>query len=370
MRTLVQLSSRTLLIALVGVPMLLYSLYLVVVAADRYVSESIVTVRQAGNDSAAAAIPGAAMLLAGVNPPAHQDTLFVKEFVHSLGLLLKLEQRLQLREHFASPAMDWPYRLGRDARQEEFLAYYRERVQVLFDDRSSLLTIRAQGFDPAFAQKLGQAILEESERFVNETSHRIARERLRFSESELELAGKRLQQARTELLEFQNRHQMLDPAAQAAATGMLASELEAVRSRLEAELGGLLAYLNEGSYQVKALRNRIAALDKQIEAERRRATSNGRKGERLTALALDFHALKLQTEFATDAYKLALGAVENARIEATRKLRNLVVVEPPSLPETAEYPLRTYNLSTLLAVCLLLFAMVRLVLATIREHQD
>ena len=52
------------------------------------------------------------------------------------------------------------------------------------------------------------------------------------------------------------------------------------------------------------------------------------------------------------------------------KLRSLVVVEPPSLPETAEYPLRTYNLSTLLAVCLLLFAIVRLVLATVREHQD
>ena len=370
MKRLVQLSSRTLLIALVGVPLLLYSLYLAVVAADRFVSETIVTVRQAGGDSTAAAIPGAAMLLAGVNPPAHEDTLFVKEFVHSLGLLLKLEQRLNLREHFATPVADWPYRLDRDASQEKFLAYYRQRVEVLFDDRSTLLKVRVQGFDPAFAQKLSQAILEESERFVNETSHRIARERLRFSEGELELAGKRLQQARTDLLTFQNRHQLLDPMAQAAATGVLASELEGSRSRLEAELGGLRAYLNEDSYQVKALRSRIAALDRQIEAERRRVTSSGRKGERLSALAIDFQALQLQTEFATDAYKLALGTVENARIDATRKLRSLVVVEPPSLPQTAEYPLRTYNLATLLAVCLLLFAIVRLVLATVREHQD
>jgi capsular polysaccharide transport system permease protein len=369
MRTLVQLSSRTLLVALVAMPLLLHSLYLALVAADRYVSETIVTVRQAGNDSAAA-IPGAAMLLAGVNPPAHEDTLFVKEFVHSLGLLLKLEERLQLREHFARPAADWPFRLAHGASQEEFLAFYRQRVQVLFDDRSSLLKVRAQGFDPAFAQKLSQAILEESERFVNETSHRIARERLRFAEGELELAGKRLQQAKTELLAFQNRHQMLDPAAQAAASGVLASELEASRSRLEAELGGLRAYLNDDSYQVKALRGRIAALERQIDAERKRVTTNSRRGDRLNALAIEFQGLQLQTEFATDAYKLALGAVENARIDATRKLRSLVVVEPPSLPQTAEYPLRTYNLATLLAVCLLLFAIVRLVLATIREHQD
>lgn len=369
MRSLVHASSRALLIAVVAIPLLLYSLYLAVVAADRYVSESIVTVRQGGGDNSGG-IPGAAMLLAGVNPPAHEDTLFVKEFIHSLGLLLKLEQRLGLREHFAAEQWDWPFRLERDASQEDFLAYYRQRVEVLFDDRSSLLKVRVQGFAPAFAQKVSEAILDESERFVNETSHRIARERLRFAEGELELAGKRLQQSRTELLAFQNRHQMLDPAAQAAASGVLASELEASRSRLEAELGGLRAYLNEDSYQVKAMRGRIAALERQIEAERKRVTTNSRRGDRLTALAIDFQGLQLQTEFATDAYKLALGAVENARIDATRKIRSLVVVEPPSLPQTAEYPLRTYNLATLLIVCLLLFAIVRLVLATIREHQD
>ena len=369
MRSLVQLSSRALLIAVVAVPLLLYSLYLAVVAADRYVSESIVTVRQGGGDSSGG-IPGAAMLLAGVNPPAHEDTLFVKEFVHSLGLLLKLEQRLGLREHFAAERWDWPFRLERDASQETFHAYYRQRVEVLFDDRSSLLKVRTQAFDPAFAQKISEAILDESERFVNETSHRIARERLRFSEGELELAGKRLQQAKTELLAFQNRHQILDPAAQAAASGVLASELEASRSRLEAELGGLRAYLNEDSYQVKALRGRISALERQIDAERKRVTTNSRRGDRLTALAIDFQGLQLQAEFATDAYKLALGAVENARIDATRKIKSLVVIEPPTLPETAEYPLRAYNLGTLLALCVLLYAITRLVLATMREHQD
>jgi capsular polysaccharide transport system permease protein len=46
------------------------------------------------------------------------------------------------------------------------------------------------------------------------------------------------------------------------------------------------------------------------------------------------------------------------------------VVEPPSRPETAQYPLIAYNLATLLAICVLTYAIVRLVLATIREHLD
>jgi capsular polysaccharide transport system permease protein len=374
MKQLIRLSPRWLKIALIGMPMLLYGLYLGLVAADRYVSESLIAVRQAGGEGAS--LPGAAMLLAGVNPPAREDTLYLKEFIHSRGLLQTLQDRLDLRGHYSTASLDWPFRLAPGASREDFVDFFRARVEVLFDDRSSLLRVRAQGFDAATAQQLNRAILEESERFVNESSHRIARERLRFAEGELQLASERLQTARSALLAFQNKHRLLDPRAQALAADTLTSELEATKSRLEAELGSLRAFLFDDSYQVSALKSRIDALQRQIDAERRRATTNGTTGKngnngaRLNALAIDFQGLQLQTEFAQDAYKLALSAVENARIDATRKLKSLIVVEPPSLPETAEHPRIAYNLATLLAICVLLYAITRLVLATIREHQD
>jgi capsular polysaccharide transport system permease protein len=368
MNKLVHLSSRTLKLVLIALPMLLYGLYLALIAADRFVSESVIAV-QADNGEASV-LPGAAMLLAGISSGGHQDTLYVREFVHSQDLLLKLERKLKLREHFSRPKADVPYRLSAGESLEDFLRYYRARVQVVYDDRSALLRLRVQGFDPAFAQQLNQAILDESERFVNESSHRVARERLRFSEGELTLAGDRLLKARNDLLAFQNKNKLLDPTLQAQAAGVLTAELEGTRSRLEAELNGLLGFLNEDSYQVKALRSRINALNKQILAERARATAESQRGTRLSQLAIDFQGLQLQAEFARDAYKLALAAVENARIDATRKIKSLTVVEPPSLPETAEYPLVAYNLATLLAICVLTYAIVRLVLATIREHID
>ena len=374
MKRLLDLSPRQLQLALIGLPLLLYGLYLATIAADRYVSESIVAVRQAGGDGGA--LPGAALLLAGVNPPSREDTLYLKEFIHSRALLQTLQDRLDLRGHYGAERMDLPFRLFHDASQEDFVDYFRRRVEVSFDDRSSLLKVRVQGFDAATAQKVNRLILDESERFVNESSHRIARERQRFAETELALAQQRLQKARDELLAFQNQHRLLDPGAQAQATGVLASELQATRSRLEAELGSLRTFLNDDSYQVSALRSRIEALDRQIAEEQSRATGGSRKerpadtGTRLNALALQFQTLQMQAEFARDAYRLALGTVENARIDATRKIKSLVVVEPPSLPQTAEYPLRGYNLATLLAVCVLLYAIARLALATIREHQD
>ena len=369
MNRLIFLSTRALKIAVVAVPLLLYGLYLAFIATDRFVSESVVSVRQAGGD-AGGAIPGAALLLAGISPPSHADTLLLKDFVHSQALLLQLQETLSLREHFAGVGLDWPFRLAPDATKEEFIRYARARIEVSFDDRSSLLKVRAQGLDPEYAQRLNAAILDASERFVNETSHRIARERLAFAEGELQLAGQRLQKAATDVLAFQSKNELLDPTFQAQASGNLTAQLEATRSKLEAELGGLRGFLNDDAYQIVALKSQISALTRQIETERKRATGSGAKDTRLNKLALDFQGLQLQAEFARDAYKIALAAVENSRIDATRKIKSLVVLEPPSRPETAEYPLVTYNLATLLAICVLLYAIARLVLATIREHQD
>lgn len=369
MKFVSRLSSRLLLGVLVIGPMALATVYFLIFSADRYVSESVVTVRQTSSGAPAGGMSGAALLLAGLNPASREDTLYLQTYIHSMGLLGKLNERLHLREHYGEEKLDPLFRLWGGTSQEWFLDYYRSRVEVLMDDVSGLLKVRVQGFEPEFSQALNRAILEESERFVNELSHRMAREQGQFAESELERAAARLQEAKGKLLAFQAKHKLLDPMAQAQAAGSLTAELQAALARQEAELRNALTYLNEDSYQIKALRSQIAALRQQIDEERLRATV-GKNGDRLNALAAEFHDLQLQVGFAEDAYKLALTAVETARIDATRKLKSLVVVEPPVLPEIAEYPRRGYNLVTLFVVCCLLYGVVSLIVATIRDHQD
>lgn len=366
MKPFIDITPRRLKLAVIALPLAVAASYFGLFAADRYVSESTVALQQSGND--ASAIPGAALLLAGLNPPSREETLYLKQYVQSLGLLQELDAKLKIRDHYESQKLDFITRLWRGASQERFLEYFRNRVEVSMDELSYTLTVRVQGFDPQFAQRLNRAILDESERFVNEMSHRHAREKLSFAETELARAGDKLQQAKVELLTFQSKNRLLDPRVQAQASGAMVAELQASITKSETELRALRGFLNEDSYQVKALRAQIDATRAQLETERVRGTSIG--GDRLGALAIEFEGLRTKSEFALDAYKLALGAVENARIDTTRKLKNLVVIEPSTLPETAEYPRRLYNLATLLVVCLLLYGIVRLVIATIREHQD
>lgn len=367
MKFLLALRPIHLKLVLIALPTILGAAYFGWIASDRYVSETIIAVRQATQESSA--VPGVAMLLGNVNPVVREDTLYLRDFIHSLGLLNRIDAKLQLRKHYEAATEDPVYRLPEGIDQERFLEYFRNRVELSFDDLSSLLTVRVQGFTPGFAHEVNKAILAECERFVNDFSQRMAREQLAFSDAELQRATALVQSAKSKVLAFQAKNRMLDPIAQAQATGTLTSELQAALARQEAELRNALTYLNEGSFQIRALRGQVEATRTQLNLERSRATS-GRNGERLSQLAAEFQELQLQAGFAEDTYKLALTAVENARIDTSRKMKSLVVVEPPSLPESAIYPRRLYNVLTLLVATVLAYWIVRLAIETIREHRD
>ena len=70
--------------------------------------------------------------------------------------------------------------------------------------------------------------------------------------------------------------------------------------------------------------------------------------------------------------KMTGSARINQRVQAYSKGAgsSLVVIEPPTLPETAEFPRRLYELSTLLLLCLAVFGIGHLAIATVREHRD
>ena len=169
------------------------------------------------------------------------------------------------------------------------------------------------------------------------------------------------------LLAFQTRHQVLDPMAQAQASGTLAAEMRAQLAKLEAEISTKRAYLNEDSPEVVSLKGQASALRLQVTRETRGATQADSGA--INTLAAQFQELRSQAGFAEDGYKAALTALETARVEAARKVKSLVVIEPPTHAETAEYPRRLYDLATLLAACGLLYALLRLGAAVINEHR-
>jgi capsular polysaccharide transport system permease protein len=357
---------RRLKIALIAVPMLLGAIYYTVIAADRYTSESMIAVQSALVNPS---LGGPVSVGAGTGLLGWQDTLYVMDYVHSTPLALDLDQKLGLRKHYQESGPDLFYRLWPGISNEWFVKYFRSRVEVEFSDVNGLLTIRTQGFTPEKALEINRAILYSAERFVNEFSHRIAAEQMLFSQGEFDAAAVKWQGAKAKLNEFQSANRILDPVAQTTAASALTAELQATVARLEAELKSKLSFMQPDAPQIVTLRDQVNANRAQLEAEKARTTSS-QSGDRLGTLNTKYQELLLNAAIAEDQYKQANGALEAARIEAARKLKSLVIVQAPVKAETAEYPRRIYNLLTLLALCAIVYSVVRLIVATIQEHQD
>lgn len=361
-----RLTPRNLAALLIGLPLLLSSLYFGLLAQDRFVSTTVLTVRRAHQDSFGAT--GLAMLIPGAGGASAEDTRMLQTYMLSDSLLRKLDAEFHLRQHYEAPRRDPFLRLWPGTSQEWWLDYWRSRLEISIDEVSGLLTLRVQSFDAAFSQQLATALLKESEAFINTVTHRIAQEQMGFAQGELTLADERLAKARVALLSFQARHNMLDPGVQAQAAGALAAELHAQLARVEAELSTKEAFLNSDAPDVLTLKAQAAALRLQVTRETRNVTSAN--SDALNTLTTQFRDLKARNGLAEEMYKGALASIEATRIEASRKAKSLVVVEPPTRAETAEYPRRIYDLITLLIGSLLLYAVIRLVVATVNEHRD
>ncbi len=308
-------------------------------------------------------------MLSGLNPTSREETLYLREFLTSQDMLNVLQNKLKWSDHYTGKWRDPLYWLFQDAQREDLLEYYRRMVTAHFDEQTGLLSVSVQAFDAEFAEKILKVMLGESERFVNELSHRMAREQMAFAQSELAKAREVYENRREDMLAFQSSNNLLDAEAAAKARAEIIAELEASLTKERTALKGLSATLDSNTPQVRQQRNRIRALEQQLASETQRLVSQ-KDGDKLNVVASRYRNLTIDAAIAEEAYKFAVSSVESARIEASKKLRSLVTVVSPNLPDKAIYPERIYNLVTLLIALVLFYGIVRFVVATIEDHRD
>lgn len=352
--------------AIIFLPMTLLIIYLAIFSQPRFVSESKVAIKR--SDDLASNSVNFGLLLGAINPSSVEDALYLKEYINSPDMLAVLDKQLNFRQAFSQSGLDFLHHLSPDETAEKFLRYYRERISVTYDDKAGLLAIRTQGFTPDFALNFNKAVLKESERFINELSHRIARDQLTFAEKEMEKSRSRLNNSKSELLAYQNSNNVLDPEAQALAASSLVNTLMGQKIQMEAELRTLLTYLRDDAAQVVSVRNAIASMQAQIDNEKGKITAP--QGDKLNRMAVEFEEIRSRVTFDNELYKLALTSIEKTRVEAARKLKVLSVISSPQQPQESTFPNIPYLIACWLLVCCLMFGTLKLILAVIEDHRD
>lgn len=338
-----------------------------IVASDRYVSEAHVIIQRI--DLAGGQAKDFTGLLGSFGDGSRADQLLLRDYLLSTDMLKKLDAKLKLRSHYSEWYRDPLSRMWfEDTPLELFYRHFLSMVSVEFDDYSGVLVVKAQGYDPKTAHAITAMLVEEGEHYMNAMAHDLARDQVAFLERQVADMSARTIRARQAVLDYQNSKGLVSPQGTAENLAVIINRLEAQLAELRTRRAAMLGYLMPGSPNIVELNMQIAAVEKQIRQEQTQLVSPN--GKMLNSIVEEFQRLQLDAQFAQDVYKTALVALERGRIEATRTLKKVSVLQAPTEPQYPLEPRRIYNIVIFILASLLLAGVVHLLAAIIRDHKE
>ena len=337
--------------------------YLYLIAEDRYqsISHFSVVVEESNNVEASM---GLLDMVTGASTVSN-DAQTAIGFIGSSDLLFELETEFNLIEHYTAPPIDFIFRLEGDASKNERINYYREKISAEIDAYSGLIYLTVESFSPELSEKLSDYILLKTEEFINNLNRDIATKRLAFAEDELDHAQNTIKDNEKQLLEFQNKHKMIQPEA------IIQARLEAIQTlrldkiRKEIELATLRSS-SPSSPMRKPLEDSIKNLGLEIESQE--AALSGPEAQKLNQILAQFKELQLNLELALNLRKGAELILEKTRAEAISMSRFFSIIQNPYLADDNALPRRGYLSITMAFVILFVLYVVRAIMASIYDR--
>jgi capsular polysaccharide transport system permease protein len=329
----------------------------------RYVSDAHVVLQSA--QIAPPTLNFASILSGGTS----HDLLMLRDHLLSVDMLKKLDAELDLRTHYADRRIDRLSRLRSTAVPlEEFHRYYSRRIHVRMDEYAHVLRVQAQAYNPEMAQAIVQLLLSAGEAHMNAMGQRLAAEQVRFIELQVEMLNQRLSGTRERLLAYQNVHGLISPTGTVESLNAVVAALEGELARTTVRRRAIGATQGVNSADMVRLNHEIEAIEDQIRSVRMRMATSA--GGALNRVSAEYETLRHETDFAREMYASALAALENTRVEAARTLKQVSVLQNPTLPEYATEPRRLYNATVFGLLSTLAGLIAHLLAAIIRDHRD
>ena len=337
--------------------------YVWLVAQDRFVS--IASFKISRQNPSSSELGFAQLALPGLSDSGSVDSEIAIGFVDSADLLVELEGKFGLRQHYSSPARDFVFRLGGDKLLEERLEYYRKHIYAHFDKETGLTMVTVDTFDPKLSKQVADYVLDRTEEFINDINQTVADKQLEFIKSEVERADKRVSEVNTQILELQNTNNLVTPDEIISASLKALQTLRMERIRLETTLSSIERD-SPGSPRIEVLKSQLRSLDEQIAIESTKIS--GPEQDRLNQILVRFKELERQLGFAIQMRTGAETLLEKHRVDAIARSRFLSVIQRPYLPEYVGYPQRPYATGTILALGILLFFVLRAFVHSVYER--
>lgn len=345
------------------VPTLIAIGYFYGIASPQYVSEARFVVRSR-SDAPQVSLGGMLSAAVGGGSVSSGDAYSVRDFLTSHDAVARTDQRLDLRKLWGREEADILSRLWAED-PERLTKYFNSMVSVTYDSSSGVITLRVRSFVPEDSKAIAETLLTLSEQLVNSLSERAREDALRIARNEVTVAEQRVLDSREALTRFREQQQELDSAGAAQAAVATMGQLEGQLIAAQAELRERQAFMRPDNTALQVTRNRIAALQRQIEVERaRRTQGDGALSQQLAG----FERLMLERDFADRQLASATASLETARIEAQRQQLYLSRVVEPNLAVYPLYPRKLISVGSIFLGLSVAFGIGWLLVSGMREH--
>jgi len=338
--------------------------YYTLIASPRYVSESQFVVKKFGSNE----IPLSGLIAMTSSSPSTRDALILQKYIQSRSMAIALEQSIGLKQHYQAPQWDWFSRLTGNGSVEQYHEYYQAHINVHYDEMSEVLMVEVQAFEPKFALDVANQIIKISETLINKLGQKMVKQQLDYAQQDVNRAYKELKKYQTSLIQFQDKFKLYNPEQQGSALLGAISELEAEIIKEETGLKSLSAFMRADSADIIATKSHLDALKAQLTQEKDRLTNQEQQS--LNKVSVDYQEIKLNSLLAADLYKSSLASLEVIRSDAFRTLKHLLVIEQPTLAQEDKYPRRLYSIFTWFISMLLIYGVLKMLAAVIKEHKE
>lgn len=350
----------------VVIPTVVLSIYYGFIASDVYTSESKFVIRSPDQRSAS----GLGMVLQNIGFNASSDDSYlVRDYLTSRDAVLNLKNNLQIQDKYSAKSVDFASRFGVIEKPtfENFYEYFNKKVKVIYDPASSISSLQIEAYTAEDAQKINAELLKMSEDVINRINNNAKNDILTAAEKEVKEAQEISSKASNNVAEYRVENEIFNPEGQSTLALQEISKLQDALIQTETQLTQAKELTPENP-QIKAMETRIKSLKKNIAEKSKLVT--GKADASLSKRSVEFQRLQLEKELADKQLATAMATYEQAKNDFNKKQLYLEKLASPSLPDEATKPKRFKNVLSGFVFGLLLWGVLRLFVAGVREHQD
>lgn len=225
------------------------------------------------------------------------------------------------------------------------------RVTFIEDKKSGIIKITVEDRDPARAQAMGRAYVEELNKLLANVNTSSASREREFLEKRLDVIHGQFQDDAKALSEFSSQNATLDPEDQGKAMLESAAALEGQLIAARSELTGLEQIYTSENVRIRELRAHVAELEKQL-------NSFGGKGytgstaldpnalypsiRQLPVLGRQYAELYRRAKVDETVLQLLTEAYELARVQEAKETPSVKVLDDARFPERPSGPHRRW----------------------------